>query len=411
MEIYSYKELEKDASLLTIVKNADASKLQIGVGPHWVEAIVARYPSRKRRGVCFFLYVRSLSDGEIYRIAITLAHCAREYDRLLRQHPEGAVYRIDTELKKSGNIALHTVEHLCTPLKSSVEDRLLAELTHDWCQTTCSRWYRIPLIRKVFSESGYELLILCKRPKLMLEENDFEQKAFGIGSLDALVRVLLDWSKYIKVVEQLYSERSFREPLIGLHSVLSMVPDADSPNADAAILAGEVIGYRKERAELSKFNVTYAFIDSEPRRGGEKANRGSDKSDAEISQRILLALVTVLKPRIIVTSGHDVARQVPKIFEPLLADSKPIKLQPFRRARRNRLWVLHELVGTKISKISIIPQVLKTRQRPTFFMPILDGGYWGKRHIHKASVPDGYWASIVRFFQGRIGRSKRAGSR
>jgi hypothetical protein len=179
-----------------------------------------------------------------------------------------------------------------------------------------------------------------------------------------------------------------------------------APSADEAILSGEVIGYSSERTKRSDFNVTYAFIDSEPLLGGEKSNRKHDKGDEVISQRILLALITVLQPKIIMTSGHDVARQVPKVFEPLLLHEKPSPQPPFRRARKNRLWALHVVIGRKISKSSAIPQCLKPNKNRVLFIPVLDVGYWGRSNIYKSHIVDGYWASIVRIFQGYYGKDR-----
>lgn len=406
MKIHSYRELQDDLSLLLLVKNADSSNRQIAAGPHWVEVVLARYLLRKRRGVCFFLYIRCLSDGELYRIAITMAHYQRQYDRLLRQHPDGSIYRIGMELKKSGNVALDDLTYLYTPMNSVGADRIPLQLVYDWCQPSSAGWFRVPLIRKVFSETGYELLILCTRPKLMVDTVDIANKALGIGSSYDLVEALLDWDRYANIIEQLPPDRSFTEPLIPMHSILAMVHSTSAPRADDAILSGVAIGYSSKRFGPNNFNVTYAFLDSIPSLRGEKANRNTIGAADVISKRILLTLITVLQPKLILTLGHDVARQVPKIFEPLLVDEAPVRMPPFRRVRKNRLWGLHEAVGQEVSESTLFKQSLKMRDEPAFFMPILNAAYWGKENIYNAPVPDGYWASIVRFFQGRVYRSR-----
>jgi hypothetical protein len=122
VKIHTYKELIESKSLLRVVKDADAAKRPMASGPHWVEAVVARYLTRKRRGICFFIYVRSLSDGEQYRIAITMAHCTRDFDRLVRQHPVGSVYRMEIVINKGGNPTLSDLRYLYTPTSSSAMD-------------------------------------------------------------------------------------------------------------------------------------------------------------------------------------------------------------------------------------------------------------------------------------------------
>jgi hypothetical protein len=401
MDINIYDRFKQDIKMFNLLNVVDASHLTISSGTHWMELLYARYPSRPKHGIVYFVYLSDLADGEIYRLAITLRHIESGVDRAIRLLPDGTIFRVDVKITKNDYPSASFLP-LHVPMGVSSIDKPPSTLVRDWCSHKTGPWMRLPCVRQQGTEDAPEIMVIGYRADLRIDDVDLYESRFGIKNIGGLASCLLDHNRFAKLVARMPPDRVVKNEFQKLQQIFAMVDPRDAPMADDWITRGEAIGYRSRPSAPAPFNVTYTWLYTEPRRGGQKANRIIDPLEHEQAIRLLCSLISILQPGLIVTSGVETARQLPRFLEPLIEHSESVgESTVFERPRHNRLWELHEKVGQLIRRDILVDQQLKLHKEPTHFIPILDAHYWGRESIQGVRVCSGYWESFVRSFKTR----------
>lgn len=318
-----------------------------------MEILYARYPSRHKQGILFFVYLRDLADAEIYRLVVTLRHAESATDRDIRALPEGTIFRVDVRITKN-NLPWADFTPIYTPLGVDSVDKPPTPLVADWCADKTGTWTRIPCVRQQGRDTAPEVMVIGYRSQLRIDDVNLGTARFGIKNMNNLADCLLDHNRVADLLAIMPPDRVVKNEFQRLQELFALVDPKDAPMADDRIARGEAIGYRISPSAPALFNLTYTWLFTEPRDGGQKANRTISPAEREQAIRVLCSLISVIQPEIIITSGVETARQLPRFLEPLIPLSENLAQSTvFNRSRYNRLWELHEMVGQKVGPMPL----------------------------------------------------------